>query len=56
MNLKEAREAAGMTAMQVAKLLGYPVKRIEDWESGQAVINPFVEKRIVEELTKIANK
>lgn len=56
MNIKEAREQAGMTTANVAKMLGYPEKRILDWESGNAVIASFVEKRIVEELLRIAEK
>lgn len=56
MNIKEAREMAGMTRVNVAKMLGYPEKKIQDWEEGNAVIAPFIEKRIVEELLRIARK
>lgn len=56
MNIKEARIKAGMTTAHVAKMLGYPERKIINWEEGTDVIAPFIEKRIVEELLRIAQK
>lgn len=53
MSLKEMREAAGLTVLEAAKVLGFPVKTWESWENGERTPAPFIEKQIVEKLKKI---
>lgn len=54
--MKEARLRAKMETKDVAAMLGYPVKTIEEWDSGVKKAPPFVEMRIIQELEKIAKK
>lgn len=56
MTINEARIKANMSCAEVAHMLGYPVKTVEAWDKGERNAPPFVEKRIVEELIRIANK
>lgn len=53
MTLKELREATGLTVQEAAKVLGFPAKTWESWESGERAPAPFIEKQIVDKLTKM---
>ncbi len=50
MNIKEARQAAGLTQRQMSELLEIPLRTIENWESESRTPPPYVEKLIVEKL------
>ena len=56
MTMKEAREKAGMTREEVAKLVQFPVKTITDWEEGRGNRVEFIEKRIISMIEDYANK
>lgn len=53
MSLKELREATGLTLAEAAKVLGFPVKTWESWESGERKPAPFIEKQIIDKLNKM---
>ncbi len=53
MTLKELREAAGLTIQEAAKVLGFPLKTWESWESGERKPAPFIEKQIADKLMKM---
>ena len=53
MTLKDAREAAGLTLQEAAKVLGFPVKTWESWENGERKPAPFIEKQILDKLNKM---
>ena len=56
MSMKEAREHAGLTREEVAKLVQFPVKTIADWEEGRGNKVEFIEKRIVTMIEDYARK
>lgn len=56
MNMKEARENAGLTIEEVAKLVQFPVKTIADWEEGRGNKVAFIEKRIVSMIEDYSKK
>lgn len=53
MSLKELRKATGLSAAEAAKVLGFPLKTWESWESGERSPAPFIEKMIADRLAKI---
>lgn len=53
MTIKELREATGFTMQEAAKILGFPVKTWESWEDGERKPAPFIEKQIIDKLTKM---
>ena len=56
MNMKEAREKAGLTREEVAKIVQFPEKTISDWEEGKGNKVEFIEKRIVTMIEDYAKK
>lgn len=56
MNIKEARLNAGLTQARMSELLEIPKRTIGDWETGQRTPPIYVEKLIVRELERIAEK
>lgn len=50
MNIKEAREEAGLSRAEMSRLFEIPVRTLEEWDSGRRTPPPYVEKLIVEKL------
>ena len=48
--LKEARQAAGLTQQQMSDLMSIPKRSIENWESGSRTPPPYVKRFILNEL------
>lgn len=54
--IKEAREKAGLTQAQVYKLIGVPVRTIQDWEAEKRQPPAWAERLIIEKLNTIVKK
>ena len=54
--IKEARLAAGLSRPDVYRIVGIPVRTLEDWEAGKRKIPEWEENLIVEKLNSIKNK
>ena len=54
--LKEARQAAGLTQSEMASSLEIPKRTIENWETFKNSPPPYVERLIIAELNRIAQK
>lgn len=52
--LKEARQAAGLTQQQMSDLMSIPKRSIENWESGSRTPPPYVKRFILKELQMLA--
>lgn len=52
--IKEARVAAGLTQEQMSNLMGIPKRTIGDWETGSRTPPSYVERLVINELTRIA--
>lgn len=53
MNIKEAREAAGLSRAEMSRRFEIPVRTLEEWDAGRRMPPPYVEKLIVEKLEAI---
>ena len=56
MNIKEAREEAGLSRAEMSRLFEIPVRTLEEWDAGRRTPPPYVEKLIVEKLQTIAKE
>lgn len=56
MTIKEKRIATGLPVETAAKLLGFPVKLMKDWEEEIRRPPAYIEQRILQELDRIAEK
>lgn len=56
MNIKEARQAAGLSQAKMSSLFEIPKRTIESWESGTRKPPAYVEKLIVEKLMQMSEK
>lgn len=56
MTIKEKRIATGLPVETAAKLLGFPVKLMKDWEEEVRRPPAYIEQRILQELDRIAEK
>lgn len=56
MTIKEARLNAGLTQAQMSELLEIPKRTIGDWETGTRKPPAYVEKLVIRELERIAEK
>lgn len=56
MNIKEARQAAGLSQRKMSALLEIPLRTIEDWEAGTRKPPAYIERLIVEKLISISAK
>lgn len=56
MTLKQARLLAGLTQQEMSERLEIPKRTIGSWEDGSRQCPPYVEKLIVKELLRIAEK
>lgn len=54
--IKDAREKAGLTQAQVYKLIGVPVRTIQDWEAEKRQPPAWAERLIIEKLNAIVKK
>nr|DAM17463.1 MAG TPA: putative transcriptional regulator [Caudoviricetes sp.] len=54
--IKEAREKAGLTQAQVYKLIGVPVRTVQDWEAEKRQPPAWAERLIIEKLNAIVKK
>lgn len=52
--IKDARLHAGLNRQQMHRILGIPVRTIENWEGGQRKCPEWAERLIVAELDRIA--
>lgn len=50
MNIKEAREAAGLERKELSNLLGIPYRTIQNWELGLRTPEPWLEKLLIEKI------
>ena len=48
--LKEAKKAAGLTQQKMADLMLIPKRTIEEWERGNNVPAPYVQRFVLNEL------
>lgn len=53
MNIKEAREFAGLTQKEVEKEFGVPARSIQNWEAGIRQPPEYVEAYLVEKLSQL---
>ena len=53
MNIKEARQAAGLSQAKMSTLFEIPKRTIESWESGERKPPAYVERLIVEKLRQM---
>ncbi len=53
MNIKEAREAAGLSRAEMSRIFEIPVRTLEEWDAGRRTPPPYVEKLIIEKLETI---
>lgn len=53
MNIKDAREKAGLSRAEMSRLFEIPVRTLEEWDAGRRTPPPYVEKLIVEKLETI---
>ena len=53
MNIKEAREAAGLSRAEMSRIFEIPVRTLEEWDAGRRTPPPYVEKLILEKLETI---
>lgn len=56
MNIKEAREEAGLSRAEMSRRFEIPVRTLEEWDAGRRTPPPYVEKLIVEKLETIAKE
>ena len=56
MTIKEARKNAGLTQAKMSELLEIPKRTIGDWETGKRKPPAYVEKLVIRELERIAEK
>ena len=54
--IKEARTNANLSQAAMSELLDIPKRTIEAWESGERKPPSYVEKLVIAELNRIANK
>lgn len=54
--LKEARIAAGLTQAKMAEILEIPRRTIEDWDRGLHTPPAYVERLVIAELKRIAER
>lgn len=50
MNIKEARQSAGLSQAKMAEIFEIPKRTIESWETGERKPPAYVEKLIIEKL------
>lgn len=50
MTIKEAREQAGLSRVEMSRRFEIPVRTLEDWDNGKRTPPPYVEKLIIEKL------
>lgn len=53
MNIKEAREQAGLSRAAMSRLFEIPIRTLEDWDAGKSNPPPYVAKLIIEKLQTI---
>ena len=53
MNMKEAREQAGLSRAEMSRLFEIPLRTLEDWEAEKRTPPPYVKKLIIEKLQSI---
>lgn len=56
MNIKEAREEAGLSRAEMSRLFEIPVRTLEEWDAGRRTPPPYVEKLIIEKLQRISKE
>ena len=56
MNIKEAREQAGLSRAEMSRLFEIPVRTLEEWDAGRRTPPPYVEKLIIEKLQTISKE
>lgn len=54
--IKDARLSAGLSRPDVFRIVGIPVRTLEDWEAGKRKLPEWEESLIVEKLNSIKNK
>lgn len=54
--IREARLAAGLTQEAMAEKLDIPKRTIQDWEADKRTPPQYVERLVIAELARIANK
>lgn len=53
MDIKEAREQAGLSRAEMSRRFEIPVRTLEEWDAGRRTPPPYVKKLIIEKLETI---
>ena len=56
MNIKEAREQAGLSRAEMSRLFEIPIRTLEEWDAGRRTPPTYVEKLIIEKLQTISKE
>ena len=56
MNIKEAREQAGLSRAEMSRIFEIPLRTLEEWDAGRRTPPPYVEKLIIEKLQTISKE
>lgn len=56
MNIKEAREHAGLSRAEMSRLFEIPLRTLEEWDAGRRTPPSYVEKLIIEKLQTISKE
>lgn len=54
--IKQARQAAGLSQQKMSDMMGIPKHTIESWEVGRRTPAPWIVRLVCAELSRIANK
>lgn len=56
MNIKEAREQAGLSRAEMSRIFEIPIRTLEEWDAGRRTPPTYVEKLIIEKLQTISKE
>ena len=56
MNIKEAREQAGLSRAEMSRIFEIPLRTLEEWDAERRTPPPYVEKLIIEKLQTISKE
>ena len=52
MTIKEAREAKGMSRVELSRWLGIPIRTLESWDAGVRTPPEWVKRLIIEKIER----
>ena len=53
MTVKEKREELGISRSKMSRMIGIPIRTLEDWDSGLRTPPEWVERLLIEKLEKM---